>query len=69
MNAEKAKNRLTHLINEAEKFIEEAKKAGDDKIRIYYEGSLYCATMMLLAMDCTIKFDTKQKIVIDKQSS
>ena len=65
MNQEKTKIRLAFLINEAEKKIEEATKAGDDKIKWYYQGSLYSAKMMLIAMDCSLKVSDGKKTVVD----
>ena len=65
MNPEKTKTRLAFLINEAETKIKEATKAGDDKIKWYYQGSLYTAKMMLLAMDCSNKVSGGKKIVVD----
>ena len=65
MNSDKIKNRLLFLINEAEQKIEEAKKAGDDKIRLYYEGSLYCTNMIISAMDCSIKVVDGQKTIVE----
>lgn len=65
MNSDKIKNRLLFLINEAEQKIEEAKKAGDDKIRLYHEGSLYCVNMIISAMDCSIKVVDGNKTIVE----
>ena len=67
MNAERSKARLALLINEAEQKIEEARKAGDAEIRRYYEGSLYCAKMMMTAMDCKLKVVNGKKYVADDE--
>ena len=65
INVDKIKNRLAFLVTEAEKRIEEAKKAGDNEIRWYYEGSLYSAKMMLLSIDCSIRVVNNQNVVIE----
>ncbi len=66
MNIEKSKQRLLHLINEAEQKITEAEKAGDREIKAYYQGSLYCAKMIVLGMDCKIGESNGKKIIIDE---
>lgn len=66
MNIEKTKQRLLQLINEAEQRIAEAKKAKDTEIKAYYEGSLYCARMIVLGMDCKVGESNGKKIIIDE---
>lgn len=56
MNIEKIKARVAFLIDEANTKIREAKKEKNDELRHYYEGSLYNAKMVALAMDCEIKY-------------
>lgn len=65
MVIEKMKARLAYLSTEAEQKIEEAKKAGDEGIRLYYEGSLYCVKMILSSMDSKIVERKGKRIVVD----
>ena len=65
MSPEKTKKRLAFLINEAEQRIKESEKSGDKEMKWYYQGSLYSAKMMLIAMDCSIKLSEGKKIIVD----
>ena len=66
MNENKVKARIAYLIKEAKQRINEAEKAKDRELKMYYEGSLYATRMMALAMDCDVEENENTVTVKDK---